>query len=148
MRPKYRKRGSLKNFTRDCESQTSDLAFAVQTEQNDRADLVAQSSATTKTLRTKIERLCTMWRSTADLKVASAIRTNKQILVILSGVKVGDDDHDVGASDQDVTFGYSSDETEGVTPLTHSMSTRLEKNWLVYARMLIFGGCVQTARRR
>ena len=36
-----------------------------------------------------------------------------------------------------VTFGYSSDETEDVMPLTQSMSTRL-----------IFGGCGQTPRRK
>ena len=95
-----------------------------------------------------MEKLCAMWRSNVGLKAVSAIRTNKQSADIASGVNVGDDDLEVGASDQDITFGYSSDETEGVTPLTHSISTRLERNWLVYARMVIFGGCVQMARRR
>ena len=41
---------------------------------------------------------------------------------------VGNGDLDVGAGDQDITFGCSSDETEDVMPLTHSMSTRLERN--------------------
>ena len=51
---------------------------------------------------------------------------NKQSPDIAGGVNVGRVDVDVGAGDQDITFGHSSGETENVTPLTHSMSTRLE----------------------
>ena len=57
-----------------------------------------------------------------------ALRINKQSPYIAGGVDVGNDDLDVGAGDQDTTFGYSSDETEDFMPLTHSMSTRLERN--------------------
>ena len=66
--------------------------------------------------------------SDADLMAASAIRINKQSPDIECGVNVGNNDLDVGAGDQDITFGYSSGETEDVIPLTHSMSTRLEGN--------------------
>ena len=38
-----------------CESQTSDLAFAVQTEHRDRADWVAQLGATSEAMRTEID---------------------------------------------------------------------------------------------
>ena len=58
----------------------------------------------------------------------SGIRINKQSSDIARGVNVGNDDLDVGAGDQDITFGYSSDGTGDVTLLTHSMSTRLERN--------------------
>ena len=67
-------------------------------------------------------------RLTADLKAASAVRINKQSPDIAGGVNVGNDDLDVGAGDQDITFGYSSDEAEDVMPLRHSMSARLERN--------------------
>ena len=59
---------------------------------------------------------------------AIAIRINKLSPHIAGGVNVGNDDLDVGAGNQDIMFGYSSDETEDVMPLTHSMSTRLERN--------------------
>ena len=36
-------------------------------------------------------------------------------------------------------YGYASDETL-------SMATRLKVNWLMYARTVIFGGCVQTGK--
>ena len=44
---------------------------------------------------------------------------------IAGGVNASDGDLDVGAGDQDITLGYSSDKTEDVI---HSMSTRLERN--------------------
>ena len=55
-------------------------------------------------------------------------RINKHSRHIAGGVNVVRVDVDVGAGDQDITFGYSSGEAEDVTPLTHSMSTRLERN--------------------
>ena len=74
LRPRHRKRGgrtTLREFSDWCKSQTSDLAFAVQTEQKDQADLKAQLGA--------------------DLKTASAIRINKQSLGIAGGVNVGNE---------------------------------------------------------
>ena len=79
-------------------------------------------------LRTKIYNVARSGDRIADLKAASVIRVNKQSPDIAGGVNLGHDDHDVGAGDQDSTFGYSSDETEDVSPLTHSMATRLERN--------------------
>ena len=79
-RPRYRKRGgqtTSRKFSVWCESQTSDLAFSVQTEQKDRADLVAQLGATSEALRTR-------WRS-------SAVRINKQSPDIAGGVNVGNE---------------------------------------------------------
>ena len=61
------------------------------------ADLVAQLTATSEALRTK--------RADADLKAASAIGINKQSLHIANGVNVGNVGLDVGAGDQDTTFG-------------------------------------------
>ena len=58
LRPRYRKRGgqtTSREFFVWCESQTSDLGYAVQTGQKDRADLVAQLGATSEALRTKID---------------------------------------------------------------------------------------------
>ena len=66
--------------------------------------------------------------SDADLKAASATRINKQCLDIAGGANVGNDNLDVGAGDQDIMFRYSSDETEDVMPLTHSMSICPERN--------------------
>ena len=74
-------------------SQTSDLAFAVQTGLKDPADLEAQLGAASEALRTE-------WRSDADLKAASAIRINKQSPDIAGGVNVGHDNLDVGVGDQ------------------------------------------------
>ena len=56
------------------------------------------------------------------------IPINKQSPDIAGGGNVGNDDLDVGVGDQEITFGYSSGETEDVTPPTHSMTTRLERN--------------------
>lgn len=55
------------------------------------------------------------------------VRINKQSPDIAGGVHVGKDDLDVGAGDQGIMFGYASDETEDLMPLTHSMATRLGK---------------------
>merc|ERR1711971_231030 len=55
------------------------------------------------------------------------VRINKQSPDIAGGVHVGKDDMDVGAGDQDIMFGYASDETADCMPLTHSMATRLGK---------------------
>ena len=74
------------------------------------------------------QRLTTSHEVDADLKAASAIRISKQSPDIAVGVNVCHDDLDVGVGNQDTTFGYSSDETEDVTLLTHSMLTRLERN--------------------
>ena len=122
------KKTTSRVFSVWCESQTSDLAFAVQTEQKDPADLEAQLGATSEALRTKIDGLARSGDPMPILKAASAIRINKQSPDIAGGVNVGNDDLDVGAGDQDITFGYSSDEIEEFMPLTHSMSTRLERN--------------------
>merc|ERR1712051_1158980 len=55
------------------------------------------------------------------------VRINKQSPDIAGGVHVGKDDLDVGAGDQGIMFGYTSDETEDCMPLTHPMATRLGK---------------------
>ena len=55
------------------------------------------------------------------------VRIKKQSPDIADGVHVGKDDLDVGAGDQGIMFGYASDETQDAMPLTHSMSTRLDK---------------------
>ena len=60
LRPRYKKRGghsTSRVLSVWCESRTSDLAYAVQTEQKDRADLVAQLGATSEAPRTKIDGL-------------------------------------------------------------------------------------------
>ena len=77
-------------------------------------------------MRTKIDDLARSCDPMPILKAASAIRINKQSPDIAGGVNVGHDGRNVGAGDQGTTFGFSSDETVDVTPLTHSMSTRLE----------------------
>jgi len=55
------------------------------------------------------------------------IRINKQSPDIAGGVHVGKSDLDVGAGDQGIMFGYASDETEQLMPLTHMMATQLGK---------------------
>ena len=87
--------------------------------------MVAQLGATSGALCTKIDDLARCGDPVPILKAASAFRINKQSPDIAREVNVGNDDLD---GEQDITFGYSSDETEDVTPLTHSMSTRLERN--------------------
>ena len=87
--------------------------------------MVAQLGATSDGIANDDWRPHTKCRSDSDLKAACAIRINKQSPDIAGGVNVGNGDLDVGAGDQDITLGYSSDETEDVI---HSMSTRLERN--------------------
>ena len=72
--------------------------------------LLYRHSRKDRTLGATSEALRTKWRSDADLKAASAIRINKQSPDIAGGVNVGHDDLDVGAGDQDTTFGFSSDD--------------------------------------
>jgi S-adenosylmethionine synthetase len=55
------------------------------------------------------------------------VRINKQSPDIAGGVHVGKSDLDVGAGDQGIMFGYASDETEQLMPLTHMMATQLGK---------------------
>ena len=79
-RVQYRKRGgqtTSREFSVWCESQTSDLAFAVQNEQKDRADLVAQLGATSEALRTR-------WRSDADLKKQALFASTSRVLQVES----------------------------------------------------------------
>ena len=54
--------------------------------------------------------------------------STSRVLTLQVESKVGGDDVDVGPGDQGGTFGYSRGETDDVTPLTHSRSTRLERN--------------------
>ena len=87
LRPRHRKRGGRtlsREFSDWCTSQTSDLAFAVQREQKDQADLTAQLGATSEAFRMR-------WRPDADLKEASAIRITKQSPDIAGGVNVGNE---------------------------------------------------------
>ena len=56
------------------------------------------------------------------------IPINKQSPDIAGGVNVGNDDLNVGVGGQYITFEHLSGETEDVTPPTHSMTTRLERN--------------------
>merc|ERR1711988_1048877 len=55
------------------------------------------------------------------------VKINKQSPDIAGGVHVGKEDLDVGAGDQGIMFGYSSDETEDCMPLTILVATRLGK---------------------
>jgi S-adenosylmethionine synthetase len=55
------------------------------------------------------------------------VRINKQSPDIAGGVHIGKSEMDVGAGDQGIMFGYASDETEDMMPLTHSFATRLGK---------------------
>jgi len=55
------------------------------------------------------------------------VKINKQSPDIAGGVHVGKEDLDVGAGDQGIMFGYASDETEDLMPLTHLVATRLGK---------------------
>jgi len=55
------------------------------------------------------------------------VRINKQSPDIAGGVHVGKSELDVGAGDQGIMFGYASDETEQLMPLTHMMATQLGK---------------------
>ena len=60
-----------------------------------------------------------------DCKVQAKI--NKQSFDIAGGVHIGKDDLNDGADDQGIMFGNARDETENATPLTHLITTRLEK---------------------
>ena len=64
------------------------------------------------------------------------IHIHEQSPDVAGAVKALKDDLDVRAGEQDVKFGYASDET-------HSMTTRLERNSTMRTRMMIYGGCVQ-----
>eukprot|EP00535_Pseudo-nitzschia_heimii_P004326 CAMPEP_0197194384 /NCGR_PEP_ID=MMETSP1423-20130617/29137_1 /TAXON_ID=476441 /ORGANISM="Pseudo-nitzschia heimii, Strain UNC1101" /LENGTH=474 /DNA_ID=CAMNT_0042647801 /DNA_START=125 /DNA_END=1549 /DNA_ORIENTATION=+ len=55
------------------------------------------------------------------------VRINKQSPDIAGGVHVGKSELDVGAGDQGIMFGYASDETKQLMPLTHMMATQLGK---------------------
>jgi len=55
------------------------------------------------------------------------VRINKQSPDIAGGVHLGKDALDVGAGDQGIMFGYASDETECMMPLTHLLANKLGK---------------------
>ena len=56
-----------------------------------------------------------------------SVRINKQSPDIAGGVQVGGSEMDVGPGDQGIMFGYATDETDDVMPLTHFMATRLDQ---------------------
>lgn len=55
------------------------------------------------------------------------IKLHSQSLDIAQGVHVGKKEEDIGAGDQGIMFGYASDETEVLMPLSHDLATKLGK---------------------
>jgi S-adenosylmethionine synthetase len=53
------------------------------------------------------------------------VAIEEQSVDIAGGVHVGRSEEDVGAGDQGLMFGYATDETEEMMPLTHHFATRL-----------------------
>tara|TARA_A100001015_G_scaffold317827_1_gene435819 strand:- start:182 stop:1345 length:1164 start_codon:yes stop_codon:yes gene_type:complete len=55
------------------------------------------------------------------------IKLHSQSSDIAQGVHVGKKEEDIGAGDQGIMFGYASDETEVLMPLSHDLATKLGK---------------------
>ena len=91
-------------------------------------DLVAQLGVTSEALRTKIDELARSGDPMPIRRRQALSASTSSVLTLQGKVNVGNDDLDVGAGDQDIMFGYASDETEDVIPLTHSMETCLASN--------------------
>jgi S-adenosylmethionine synthetase len=55
------------------------------------------------------------------------IKLHSQSPDIAQGVHIGKKDEDIGAGDQGIMFGYASDETDVLMPLSHYLATKLGK---------------------
>jgi S-adenosylmethionine synthetase len=55
------------------------------------------------------------------------VKIHSQSPDIAQGVHIGKGDEDIGAGDQGIMFGYATDETEVLMPLSHDLATKLGK---------------------